>query len=237
MTSRTFLIVLIGFWLTTFTNYATAVWISALPRPRASSEQRGDRHLCRHLQGIVRHGRHLDRRPRGGADQPARRSLEAVGACDHVGAGRSRVCGLLPHRQLCHDGFSAGAWLVPGRLPSRTDLRDRADGGASPACARWHQQSSCYTATCFGQGVGPLVVGALNDSLKADFGANAVRYSLLVDRGDDDARRAAVSSSAARSIRGDIQAGGLSSQNGIWHGHPRAKPPRNSAKRAEKPAG
>src|SRR5438445_29844 len=27
MTSRTFLIVLIGFWLTTFTNYATAVWI------------------------------------------------------------------------------------------------------------------------------------------------------------------------------------------------------------------
>ena len=27
VTSRTFLIVLIGFWLTTFTNYATAVWI------------------------------------------------------------------------------------------------------------------------------------------------------------------------------------------------------------------
>jgi hypothetical protein len=35
------------------------------------------------------------------------------------------------------------------------------------------------SATCFGQGVGPLVVGALNDVLKADFGAQAVRYSLL----------------------------------------------------------
>jgi MFS family permease len=35
------------------------------------------------------------------------------------------------------------------------------------------------SATCFGQGVGPLVVGALNDALKSDFGALAVRYSLL----------------------------------------------------------
>jgi hypothetical protein len=35
------------------------------------------------------------------------------------------------------------------------------------------------SATCFGQGVGPLVVGGLNDVLKADFGAQAVRYSLL----------------------------------------------------------
>ena len=35
------------------------------------------------------------------------------------------------------------------------------------------------SATCFGQGVGPLVVGALNDVLKADFGTQAVRYSLL----------------------------------------------------------
>jgi hypothetical protein len=31
----------------------------------------------------------------------------------------------------------------------------------------------------FGQGVGPLVVAALNDVLKVDFGAQAVRYSLL----------------------------------------------------------
>lgn len=36
------------------------------------------------------------------------------------------------------------------------------------------------TATCFGQGVGPLAVGYLNDVLKGAYGAEAVRYSLLV---------------------------------------------------------
>jgi hypothetical protein len=35
------------------------------------------------------------------------------------------------------------------------------------------------TATCFGQGVGPLTVGMINDALKNDYGADAVRYSLL----------------------------------------------------------
>jgi MFS family permease len=35
------------------------------------------------------------------------------------------------------------------------------------------------TATCFGQGIGPLAVGMINDALKSDFGADAVRYSLL----------------------------------------------------------
>jgi hypothetical protein len=35
------------------------------------------------------------------------------------------------------------------------------------------------TATCFGQGVGPLAVGMINDVLKAAYGNDAVRYSLL----------------------------------------------------------
>lgn len=35
------------------------------------------------------------------------------------------------------------------------------------------------TATCFGQGVGPPVVGMFNDALKSSYGAEAVRYSLL----------------------------------------------------------
>ena len=62
----------------------------AVPRPRASSQQRRDRHLCRHLQGPVRDGRHAGRRPRGRADQPPRRSLEIMGAGDHLGARRAR---------------------------------------------------------------------------------------------------------------------------------------------------
>lgn len=60
------------------------------------------------------------------------------------------------------------------------------------------------TAAGFGQGIGPLAVGMLNDALKNDFGAQAVRYSLL---------SAAVTTTvgallfiwAARSIRDDIQ--------------------------------
>ena len=35
------------------------------------------------------------------------------------------------------------------------------------------------TATCFGQGVGPLAVGMLNDAMQGAYGAQAVRYSLL----------------------------------------------------------
>jgi hypothetical protein len=35
------------------------------------------------------------------------------------------------------------------------------------------------TATCFGQGVGPLAVGMINDALKGNYGVDAVRYSLL----------------------------------------------------------
>jgi hypothetical protein len=35
------------------------------------------------------------------------------------------------------------------------------------------------TATCFGQGIGPLAVGMINDALKGALGAEAVRYSLL----------------------------------------------------------
>ena len=36
------------------------------------------------------------------------------------------------------------------------------------------------TGTCFGLGVGPLAVGYLNDVLKAAYGAEAVRYSLMI---------------------------------------------------------
>jgi hypothetical protein len=35
------------------------------------------------------------------------------------------------------------------------------------------------TATCFGQGMGPLAVGMINDALKGAYGNDAVRYSLL----------------------------------------------------------
>src|SRR5262249_21060462 len=66
------------------------------------------------------------------------------------------------------------------------------------------------TATCFGQGVGPLAVGMINDALKSDYGNDAVRYSLLT---------AAVTTMlgallfvwAARFIRADIK-------GAVWEG-------------------
>ena len=62
------------------------------------------------------------------------------------------------------------------------------------------------TAAGFGQGIGPLAVGMLNGALKNDYGAEAVRHSLV---------SAAATSTlgtllfiwAARSIRGDIFSG------------------------------
>jgi hypothetical protein len=68
------------------------------------------------------------------------------------------------------------------------------------------------TATCFGQGVGPLVMGTLN--LKADFGANAVRYPLL-STSVTTALGALLFVWAARAILGDIQRA-IYAQNGIW---------------------
>jgi MFS family permease len=97
VTQPSFVIVLIGFCLTTFTNYATAVWIPPfLARVHhLSSAEIG--HLCRHLQGIGRHGRDAGRRHLGGRDQQARRPLETMGAGDHVRPRRTGVCGLHAH--------------------------------------------------------------------------------------------------------------------------------------------
>ena len=127
---QTFVIVLIGFCLTTYTNYATAAWIPPFLARVHHLSQRRDRHLCRHLQGPRRDGRHAGRRPRGGADQPPRRPLEIMGAGDHVGPRRPGVRGVHADAGFHDHGRGAGADLVPGRLPSRADLCDRADGGA-----------------------------------------------------------------------------------------------------------
>ena len=74
----------------------------------ASSEQRRNRNLCRHLQGPVRDGGHAGRRPRGGADQPPRRSLEAVGAGDYLGPCRAGICGVHADLRLHDHGRGAG---------------------------------------------------------------------------------------------------------------------------------
>ena len=115
---------------------------SAVSRPRASSEQRRDRHLCRHLQGPVRDGRHAGRRPRGGAHQPPRRPLEIMGAGDHVRPRRTGVCGVHADARLHDHGRGTGAtsFLVGFHLGPIFAI---AQTVARPACARWPRRSSC----------------------------------------------------------------------------------------------
>ena len=60
------------------------------------------------------------------------------------------------------------------------------------------------TATCFGQGVGPLAVGMINDALRGAYGNDAVRYSLL-SAALTTMLGALLFVCAARSIRADIQ--------------------------------
>ena len=55
---------------------------------------------------------------------------------------------------------------------------DFPDGGA-PSMRALASAIILLTATCFGQGVGPLAVGMINDALKGSYGDDAVRYSLL----------------------------------------------------------
>jgi hypothetical protein len=49
---------------------------------------------------------------------------------------------------------------------------------ARPSMRALAQAIILLTATCFGQGVGPLAVGMINDALKGDYSADAVRHSL-----------------------------------------------------------
>ena len=89
-------------------------------------------------------------------------------------------------------GFHLGPIFAIAQTVARTSMRALASA------------IILLTATCFGQGVGPLVVGALNDALKDDFGAHAVRYSLL-STAVTTTLGALLFVWAARSIRGDIQ--------------------------------
>jgi ABC-type uncharacterized transport system permease subunit len=59
------------------------------------------------------------------------------------------------------------------------------------------------TATCFGQGVGPLAVGYLNDVLQKTYGTQAVRYSLLI-AALATVLAALLFARAAQTIRADI---------------------------------
>ena len=140
---KTFIIVLIGFCLTTYTNYATAAWIPpflARVHHLTSAEIGTYAGTFKGLCGMA--GTLVGGLVVAQISQP-RRPLEIVGARDHVGPRRPGVCGVHADAGFHDHGRGAGADLVPGRLPSRPDLCDRADRGESRACGRWRPRSSC----------------------------------------------------------------------------------------------
>src|SRR3569833_583744 len=199
---NTFGIVLIGFCLTSYSNYASAAWIPPfLARVHhLSSAEIGTyagtfKGLCGMAGTLV-----------GGfvVAQVSRRDdrwkLWAPAITSGLAGPVFALCMLTPDFTTMEATLAAPSFLVGFQLGPIFAI---AQTVAKPSMRALASAIMLLTAAGFGQGIGPLAVGMLNDALKNDFGAQAVRYSLL---------SAAVTSTlgallfiwAARSIRDDI---------------------------------
>jgi MFS family permease len=173
-----FVIVLVGFCLTTYTNYATAAWIPPfLARVHhLSSAEIGTyagtfKGLCGMAGTLV-----------GGlvvakiSARDDRWKLWAPAIMSGLAGPVFAVCMLTPDfatmvAALALTSFMVGFHLGPIFAIAQTV--------AKPSMRALASATVLLTATCFGQGFGPLAVGMLNDALRSDFGNDAVRYSLL----------------------------------------------------------
>jgi MFS family permease len=200
---RTFVIVLIGFCLTTCTNYATAAWIPpflARVHHLSSAEIGSYAGTFKGLFGMA--GTLV-----GGlvVAQISRRDdrwkLWAPALTSGLAGPVFAVCMLTSDfttmvAALALTSFLVGFHLGPIFAISQTVAR--------PSMRALASAIILLTATCFGQGVGPLAVGMINDALKSDYGADAVRYSLL-SAAVTTTLGALLFAWAARSIRADIK--------------------------------
>jgi len=175
---KTFLIVLIGFCLTTYTNYATSAWIPPfLARVHhLSSVEIGTyagtfKGLCGMAGTLV-----------GGlvvaqiSQRDDRWKLWAPAIMSGLAGPVFAVCMLTPDFKIMVAALAATSFLVGFHLGPIFAI---AQTVAKPSMRALASAIILLTATCFGQGVGPLAVGMINDALKNDYGVNAVRYSLL----------------------------------------------------------
>src|ERR1700722_8747017 len=200
---RTFVIVLIGFCLTTYTNYATAAWIPPfLARVHHLNSAdigtyagtfKGLFGMAGTLVGglvVAQISRHDDRW-----------KLWAPAITSGLAGPVFAVCMLTPDFTTMVAALAATSFLVGFHLGPIFAI---AQTVAPPSMRALASAIILLTATCFGQGVAPLAVGMITDALKGDSGADAVRYSLL---------SAAVTTTlgallfvwAAASIRADIR--------------------------------
>jgi MFS family permease len=177
-TQPSFVIVLVGFCLTTYTNYATAAWIPPfLARVyHLTSVEIGTyagtfKGLCG-MAGALVGGLVVARISR--CDD--RWKLWAPAIMSGLAGPVFAVC-MLTHdfttmvAALAMTSFMVGFHLGPIFAIAQTVAR--------PSMRALASAIILLSATCFGQGVGPLAVGMINDALKGDYGVDAVRYSLL----------------------------------------------------------
>lgn len=201
-TQPSFLIVLVGFCLTTYTNYATSVWIPPfLARVHhLTSAQIGT--YAGTFKGLAGMAGTLV----GGlvVAQISRRDdrwkLWAPAIMSGLAGPVFALCMLTPDFKTMVAALALTSFLVGFHLGPIFAI---AQTVAKPSMRALASAFVLLTATCFGQGVGPLAVGMINDALKNDYGADAVRYSLL-SAGLTTMLGALLFVLAARTIRDDI---------------------------------
>ncbi|WP_024520800.1 MFS transporter [Bradyrhizobium sp. Tv2a-2] len=177
-TQPSFVIVLIGFCLTSYTNYATAAWIPPfLARVHhLSSAEIGTyagtfKGLCG-IAGTLVGGLVVGKISR----QDDRWKLWAPAIMSGLAGPVFALCMLTPSFVTMVAALAATSFLVGFHLGPIFAI---AQTVARPSMRALASALVLLTATCFGQGVGPLAVGMINDALKGALGADAVRYSLL----------------------------------------------------------
>jgi MFS family permease len=175
---KSFVIVLIGFCLTTYTNYATAAWIPpflARVHHLNSAEigtYAGTFKGLFGMAGTLVGGLVVARISRG----DDRWKLWAPAITSGLAGPVFAWCMLTPDFTTMVAALAATSFLVGFHLGPIFAI---AQTVARPSMRALASAIILLTATCFGQGVGPLAVGMINDALKNDYGADAVRYSLL----------------------------------------------------------
>ncbi len=178
LSQRTYILVLSGFCLTSYTNYATSAWIPpflARVHQLSSAEVgtyagtfKGLFGMAGTLTGGVVVGWLGRRDDRWKLWAPAAMSAIAgpvFAACMLTRDFTTMIAALGLTSFLV--GFHLGPIFAIAQTVARPSMRALASAVV------------LLTATCFGQGLGPLVVGLITDALKTDYGPDAIRYSLL----------------------------------------------------------
>jgi len=201
-TQPSFVIVLIGFCLTTYTNYATAVWIPpflARIHHLTSAEigtYAGTFKGLAGMAGTLLGGLVVARISR----RDDRWKLWAPAIMSGLAGPVFAVCMLTQSFTVMIATLALTSFLVGFHLGPIFAI---AQTVARPSMRALASAIALLTASGFGQGIGPLTVGMINDALKGDFGADAIRYSLL-SASVTTMLGALLFVVAARTIRADI---------------------------------